>query len=265
MINENIFVFDIETIPDIESARSVLKMKDESDDEVYTAIAAYQDDSKPREKVFLKAIFHKVVAISFAEIKISNDYGKESFSLQEIRTGGNEDSTEKELLQGVFKYLESKTPRLVSFNGRAFDFPVLKLRAMKHNISTNLHKLGDKWNSYNQRYSKDWHCDLHETLTDYFACGRLKLDEACRVFGYPGKIDVDGSSVYELYQKGKIKEIRDYCETDVMNTYLVYLSYSLHYGNISLKSYENSVEELQIYLKNYPEKEHFKKFLEAME
>ncbi len=262
-IKKNLFVFDIETIPDLESARALLNLPEASDDEIYTKIAAHYDDSKPREEVFLKPIFHKIVAISFADIAIHQGEAGEEYEIKEIRSGGTLESSEAELIKGFFRYIEQKTPRLVSYNGRAFDLPVLKLRAMKHGISSNIYKLGDKWNSYTQRYSSDWHCDLHETMTDYFAAGRMKLDEACKVFGYPGKVDVDGSTVFELYKQGKLAEIRDYCETDVLNTYLVYLSYALHNGMITSQSYENSLKEVHDFLDKSSDKAHLKIFKES--
>jgi len=265
MINNSAFVFDIETIPDIESARNLLKLKNESEEEVYKQIAAYHDAEKEPEQVFLKPIFHKVVAISFAEIEINHHHDGEEYALKEIRSGGKIESSEEELIKGFFRYLENKTPRLISFNGRAFDLPVLKYRAMKYGIGSSIYKLGDKWNSYMQRYSADWHCDLHETLTDYYASGRLKLDEACNVFGYPGKVDVDGSTVYGMFKDGKVKEIRDYCETDVLNTYLVYLSYALHYGKINKTSYEAAVLEVRKFLEANQSEEHYQRFLQAWE
>lgn len=257
---DNILVFDIETIPDLEAAKKLLKLEKASASELYQKIAAYHDSEKPAEQVFLKPIFHKIVAISFAHIKIDHSHEGEEYVIKEIRSGGKLNSSEQDLVKGFFRYIEDYTPRLVSFNGRAFDLPVLKFRAMKYNVNTNIYQLGDKWNSYMQRYSSDWHCDLHEVLTDYYASGRLKLDEACNVFGYPGKLDVDGSTVYDLYQKNNIAEIRDYCETDVLNTYLVYLSYALHYGIIKHSGYENAILGVKDFLQKNNNLKHFKDF-----
>ncbi len=262
MINSNIFVFDIETIPDIESAKSLLNLpKKTIDKKVHQEIAKYHNPDKPADEVFLKVAFHKIVAISYAEIAIEHSFEEEKLTLKTLRSGGTIESSEKELVESFFKYMENKKPRLVSFNGRAFDIPVLKYRAMKYNIKTNIYKLGDKWNGYGCRYSKDWHTDLHETLTDFYASGRLKLNEACAVFNYPGKLDIDGSTVYDLYKKKKLNEIRDYCETDVLNTYLVYLSYALHNSIISNDSYDSAIKQIKDFLEENKDKIHFKAFL----
>ena len=277
MIDSKIFVFDIETIPDIEAARLLLNLPEASDEELIYALAKYHFpkdefimpneegagdiDKKSPYEVFFKPLFHKIVAISFAEIDISNNHGKEEFLLKDIRSGGKCESSEKDLLKGFFHYMENNLPRLVSFNGRAFDMGVLKYRAMKYGISTNIHQAGDKWNSYSSRYSPNWHCDLHEVLSDYYASGRVRLNDVCSVFNYPGKVDVDGSNVYDLYKEGKIQQIRDYCETDVLNTYLVYLSYALHVGIIDQAAFINAKEQVKDFLQDNKDKEHLAKFL----
>lgn len=292
MINSKIFVFDIETIPDLEAARLLLNLPQASDEEVLYYLAKYhfpKDDfikpqslsddvtdivpnskqlisshevaAKSPKEVFFKALFHKVVAISFAEIDITNHHGTEEFTLKNIRSGGKVDSSEKDLLKGFFQYMENNLPRLVSFNGRAFDMGVLKYRAMKYAITSNIYQAGDKWNSYMSRYSPNWHCDLHEVLSDYYASGKVRLNDVCSIFNYPGKVDVDGSNVFDLYKMGKIEQIRDYCETDVLNTYLVYLNYALHIGIINLEHFAQAKQQIVDFLTDNQAKEHFAKFL----
>jgi len=266
MTDSSLFVFDIETIPDLEAARAVLGMSDAiNEEEVLAALSKYHNPDKKTEDVFYKPIFHKVVAISFAEIEIMKDKGKEQLILKNIRSGGKVDSKESDLIKGFFHYIENNMPRLVSYNGRSFDLPVLKLRALKYGIGTEIYNLGDKWNNYLQRYSANWHCDLHEILTDYYAAGKMRLNEVCAVAGYPGKIDVDGSTVYDLYKKNNIQEIRDYCETDVLNTYLVYLNYALHYGIINKESFALAITQVISFLENNKQKEHWSKFLNSWE
>ena len=120
---------------------------------------------------------------------------------------------------------------------------------MKYNIlSPVFYNAGDKWNNYNQRYSADWHCDLIDVLSDYGASTKPKLNEVCSIFDFPGKLGVDGSQILTLYQSGKTKEIKDYCETDVLNTYLVYLKYALHTGRIAYVSYDTSIQSIKNFL-----------------
>src|SRR5690606_25384365 len=127
-------------------------------------------------------------------------------------------------------------------------------------------KMGDKWNNYSQRYSLNWHCDLLEAFSDYGASARVKMNELCAVFGFPGKIGIDGSKVCDYYDQGKVEEIRNYCETDVINTYLLYLAYQHHSGSLGSEAFLQAKEDLANYLKmNEKEKPHFGEFLKQWE
>lgn len=91
---------------------------------------------------FAKLPFHQVVAIAFVEAAIERDEQVESFRLREVRSGGEVGYTERQLIEGFFQYFERLKPRLVTFNGRSFDLPVLRYRAMLHGVSA--HKVADR-------------------------------------------------------------------------------------------------------------------------
>ena len=245
MQHQNLFVFDIETVPDTDAAFNLTGETSPDTDVRRKAIEDYHLDITDGKNSFPRQPFHKVVAISFLEAEIERDSGQEGYVLKDLRSGGEAGFDEKQLLQGFFTYVERIRPRLVSFNGRTFDLPVLKYRAMVHGISAPwLHKSGDKWNSYSYRYASDWHCDLLDVLSDFGASARVKLNEVCAAFGIAGKFGVDGSKVAEMMDAGQIDEIRHYCETDVLNTYLVYLRYQLHTGTLSKTSYNAAVADV---------------------
>jgi hypothetical protein len=265
MPHQSLFVFDIETIPDSSSAKNLLDIESDNIEECRGALEDYHLKLTDGKNGFLRQPFHKVVAISFLEAKIIADGNSEQYILGEIRSGGNSSSNEEELIKGFFSHLKKNPPRLVSFNGRTFDLPVLKYRAIKYGIAAPwLYKSGDKWNNYNSRYSLDWHCDLLEAYSDFGASARVKMNELCAVFNLPGKIGIDGSKVTEYYDAGKIEEIRNYCETDVINTYLLYLCYQHHNGSMSSAAYHQAREDLKIYLKNSA-KDYLREFLEVWE
>ncbi|OEY87139.1 3'-5' exonuclease [Wolbachia pipientis] len=261
---KSLLVFDIETIPDVSYCKNLFNISDDLSVEARRdLLTKYHLEVTGGKNDFLRQPFHQVIAISFLLCSISYNNGYEIFSLQEIRSGGTLHSCEKELVKGFFNYIAEKKPRLVTFNGRTFDIPVLKYRAMVHGIQAEyFHKAGDKWNSYNKRYSNDWHCDLLELLSDFGASARMKMNEICAAFNLPGKIAVDGSKVVSLYDDGKLEEIRDYCETDVVNTYLIYLRFMHHQGKIATHNYNKCVEELLLMCE---EKEHLQKFKEEWE
>ena len=264
MQHQNLFVFDIETIPDINAAKNLLNLPDGSKQELRDGLEKYHLDITNQKNSFLRQPFHQIVAIGFLEAEIVRDFdGNEFYKIVEIRCGGNIDTLENELVLGFFSHLKKIQPRFVSFNGRGFDMPVLKYAAMKHEVEAGwFYKMGDKWNNYNQRYSLDWHCDLAEAFSDFGASARVKMNELCAAFGFPGKIDVDGSQVMQMHDAGKIKEITDYCESDVINTYLLYLIYQHHNGSLSKASYHKCKKELKDFLQSKLElKPHFKDFI----
>jgi predicted PolB exonuclease-like 3'-5' exonuclease len=260
-----LFVFDIETIPDTDAAPNLTGFTDPDITARRDELTRYHLEITDGKNAFLRQPFHKIVAISFLEAEIHRENNEEFYILRDIRSGGTIDASEKDLVTGFFKYLEKHKPRLVSFNGRTFDLPVLKYRAMVHGVQAKwLFQAGDKWNSYNSRYSLDWHCDLIDSLSDFGASAKVKLNEVCSVFGFPGKVGVDGSQVSGMYDNGELAAIRHYCETDVINTYLVYLRQMQHRGSLSTENYNNAIEETISFLKNHAEERpYFAEFLEA--
>jgi predicted PolB exonuclease-like 3'-5' exonuclease len=118
--------------------------------------------------------------------------------------------------------------------------PMLLIRALKYNLSIPAYfDNSDKWNNYRVRYSEDFHIDLLEVLGNYGAVRGLKLDVICQMAGFPGKFDVHGDEVYKLYFDGEKKKIEEYCESDVLNTYLLWLKYELLKGNLLKMDYFN--------------------------
>ncbi len=266
MQHKNLFVFDIETVPDVQSARNLLGDYESPDDEIVEKLKQYHLRVTDGKNSFFRQPFHKVVAISFLEAEIHRDEdGSEFYVLKELRSGGNLDSKESDLIVGLFQHLSRLRARIVSFNGRTFDMPVLKYRAMLHGVEAKwLHKSGDKWNNYGSKYSLDWHCDLIDAFSDFGASARVKMDELCALFGFPGKIDVEGSQVDEMFKANRLGEIRDYCELDVLNTYLLYLKYSLHTGSLLKNNYAKCLQDIISYLEDNAEKRpHLNTFLNA--
>mgnify|MGYP002857425338 CR=1 FL=1 len=265
MQHKSLFVFDIETVPDTDSVQNLTGFSDPNVTERRAELERYHLEITQGKNAFPRHPLHRVVAISFLEAEIEYFGGQERYYLKELRSGGEQGFSEDQLLQGFFQYFEHLKPRLVSFNGRAFDLPVLKYRAMAHGIAAPwLYSSGDKWNSYQSRYSIDWHCDLLDVLRDYGASSPVKLAEICAVMGFPGKFGWDGSQVTNMIDAGKIQEVRDYCETDVLNTYLVYLRSMLHRGVISRDGYNRSVSDIITMIENSrTTRPHLFDFLEA--
>jgi len=266
MQHQNLFVFDIETIPDVKTAQNLLDLEGKNLAESRQALTDYHLKITDGRNSFLRQPFHQVAAISFLDAEIIRDYnGHEFYKINDIRSGGDLLANEEEIVKGFFSFLKKKTPRIVSFNGKNFDLPVLKYRAMKYEIEAAwLYKMGDKWNNYNQKYSLDWHCDLADAFSDFGASARIKMNEVCACLNLPGKTGIDGSMVQDYFDQGRLQEIRDYCETDVINTFLLYLSYQHHTGTMSKESFVKNRHELVAFLeKNSKKKPHLDEFLQA--
>ena len=245
MLHQSLFVFDIETIPDTDAVPGLVGLDVEDIQERRQALSQYHLDATGGKNDFPRQPFHRVVAISYLTAEIERDGDKENYSLKEIRSG-RAAADEAELVSGLYQWIDKTRPRLVSYNGRGFDLPVLRHRAMKYGIEAKtFHDTSNKWENYTTRFAQDWHCDLQEALTDFGAASRaLKLNEVCAVLGLPGKFGVDGSDVAPMFDAGRVGEIRDYCETDVLNTYLVYLRYQLTRGIISPESHNSAIEDV---------------------
>ena len=180
---------------------------------------------------------------------------------------GEESSSEVELIERFFDGLERYSPTLVSWNGNGFDLPVLHYRALLHGVSAPRYwETGDedasfRWNNYLNRYHYR-HTDLMDVLSSYQPRAGARLDEIATMLGLPGKMGMSGSQVWERFLAGDIAAIRDYCETDVLNTFLVYLRFELMRGRLNRASYEKECELVRDSL-GREQKSHLRAFLAA--
>jgi 3'-5' exonuclease len=150
------------------------------------------------------------------------------------------DRSEKELITAFVGRIAELTPQLVTFNGNSFDLPVLRYRALVNKIAAP----GLSIRPYFNRYTEDA-VDLCDVLSAFSSQAKATLNEICRVMGLPGKPDgIDGSEVARYHQDGRIQDIADYCESDVVNTYRVWLRYELFRGKLMEKELEASEANL---------------------
>lgn len=223
----NVLVFDIETVPDVETGRKLYDLDGLSDTDV-ARVMFHKRREQTGDSDFLRHHLHRVVAIS---VVLRRTDSVSVWSLGEPNAG------EAELVRRFYDGIEKYTPTLVSWNGSGFDLPVLHYRALRHGISapryweTGADDQSFRWNNYISRYHER-HTDLMDVLSAYQPRATAPLDEVATLLGLPGKMGMSGAAVWDQYQDGKIEDIRNYCETDVLNTYLVYLRYELLRGNL---------------------------------
>jgi predicted PolB exonuclease-like 3'-5' exonuclease len=232
-----VLVFDIEAVPDTEGLRRIHNLGPElaAGD---IAEMAFQSRRQAVGTDFLQLHLQKVVAISCAL------RDKEDFRVWSL---GSVADSEADLIRRFFEGIEKYSPQLVSWNGGGFDLPVLHYRSLVHGIVARRYwDLGEddrdfKWNNYLSRYHTR-HLDLMDILALYQPRANAPLDELAKLMGYPGKLGMDGSQVWRAFQAGEIAAIRNYCETDVVNTYLVYLRFQLMRGILDNEQYQRECE-----------------------
>jgi predicted PolB exonuclease-like 3'-5' exonuclease len=194
---------------------------------------------------FPKLLHHQVIAVAWLSASYIADGDTSRFEIDGANCCGEVGSSEKELISELFDFIEGVQPRLVTFNGRGFDLPVLRYRALQYGISAPWYSKGaTKWENYDQRFRPEWHCDLMDVLSGYGASKAAKLGEMCDLLGIPCKSEFDGSDVMGRYRAGQIQEIRDYAVSDVMATHALFLKYALFRGEISPEGYAKSVKSL---------------------
>ncbi|MDQ6975880.1 MAG: 3'-5' exonuclease [Mariprofundaceae bacterium] len=264
-MRRDIIVFDIETVADAAASRRTLGLPNLTDTEARDALSDYFLEKTDGRNDFPRQPFHQVVAIAYAHFCVESGENGVELIVKKIAAGGDEASDEHALLQGFFHLIEKRAPTLVTFNGRGFDVPVMKYRAMVHGISTpRWFSEGDKWNNYDSRYGKDYHLDLLEALSDYGASARCSMHEIATVFGVPGKLDVAGDNVRAMFENNELAAIRNYCETDVCTTALIYLRWQYFNGSLSEPAYARTMLGLRNYIQEESNtRSHMKAFLEA--
>jgi predicted PolB exonuclease-like 3'-5' exonuclease len=236
----NCLVFDIETVPDAELGRRLGFAGD--DNEVAARMLATREEESGSS--FLPLEQHRVVAIS--TLLRSGD------QLQ-VWSLGSVDSGEDDLVRRFFGGIDRLRPTLVSWNGTGFDLPVLHYRMLRHGIASPTYwDSGDRdrdfrWNNYLNRYHAR-HVDLMDVLAAYQLRGRASLEHVSLLLGLPGKIGMSGEQVFEYWKEGRLAEIRAYCETDVLNTYLVWLRYELARGQLSAGEHAAEVARVRDWL-----------------
>jgi predicted PolB exonuclease-like 3'-5' exonuclease len=180
---------------------------------------------------------------------------------------GDTASTERELLERFFDGIERLTPDLVSWNGGGFDLPVMHYRCLLHGVrAARYWETGDedsafRYNNYLSRFH--WrHLDLMDVLSGFQLRGRASLASIALLLGLPGKLGFSGAQVWDAFRAGNIEGIRRYCETDVLNTFLVLLAFERMRGRVTQQGYEVECARVRELLAASGEPHH-KEFLAA--
>jgi len=256
-----VLAFDIETVPDVEGLRR-LHALDQTLSDAEVAELAFQQRRAASGNDFLPLHLQRVVVISCA-LRVGKDF--RVWSLAEPEQG------EAEIIQRFFDGVEKFTPQIVSWNGGGLICRSLHYRGLMHGlVAPRYWDLGDgdypdsrefKWNNYISRYHTR-HLDLMDLLAMYQPRASVPLDELAKLIGFPGKLGMDGSKVWGAWQAGRIAEIRNYCETDALNTYLVAVRFRLMRGEFARAEYDAELAFVRAELERIG-KPHWQEFLAA--
>lgn len=251
-------VFDLETIPDAHGLRSLNPGWDPELSDTQVIERALAERRETHGTDFLPLHLHKVAVVGCV-FRDSSGF--------RVKTLGQATDPEAALLAGFFKTIDRYTPRLVSWNGSGFDLPVLHYRSLIHGVPAPRYwDTGDddrefKFNNYISRYHTR-HIDLMDLLAKYNGRANAPLDDLAKLCGFPGKLGMDGSQVWQAWQQGRADEVRAYCETDVVNTWLVYCRFRLLKGELDAVSYQAEIDLVRSSLEQNPAP-HWKDYLAA--
>jgi len=248
--------FDIETVPDVEGIRRLHELPADLPDREVAEIA-FQKRRTQTGSDFLPPQLQRVVVISCV---LREGDGVKVFSI------GEPETDERQAIQRFYDGIEKLVPQLVSWNGGGFDLPVLNYRSLVHGVqAAKFWDQGEddrdfRFNSYIGRYHAR-HLDLMDVLAMYQPRNNAPLDEVAQLAGLPGKIGVGGAGVWPAYLEGRVAEIRDYCEADTANTYLLYLRYQQLRGALTAAQYAKECALLRGALEKL-KAPHWREFLE---
>jgi predicted PolB exonuclease-like 3'-5' exonuclease len=229
-------IIDTESIPD-----GALLAKVKYADETLTpeqAIAKAQDEARAASSNgsdFLPVTFQ--IPVAACVLRVGADYGLQAVTCLDAPQFRPRKIAEQ-FWAGVVSYRGKYRHRikLVTFNGRGFDLPLLEMAAFRWGITGR-----DHFTNSRKRFD-GWHLDLMDWLTNYGAyrmVGGLNL--LSKLLGKPGKMSIQGDQVYQMHRAGKTQEINDYCMFDTLDTYFVFLRTCVLSGELSLDDEHQAV------------------------
>jgi predicted PolB exonuclease-like 3'-5' exonuclease len=211
----------------------------------YAAAKGHDDKSEDEIRAelgdkFPKHIYHSIICIGALIAHQESD----QWIVDAIGAPHVGERSERDLIAAFVDKIAALNPQLVTFNGSSFDLPVLRYRAMVHKVPA----IGLSIRPYFHRYTDDA-VDLCDVLSSFAPSAKATLHELCRVMGLPGKpCGIDGTQVVQYYRQSRIREIAEYCETDVINTYRVWLRHELFQGKLGDAAFNASETRLEEFL-----------------
>jgi predicted PolB exonuclease-like 3'-5' exonuclease len=271
-----VLYFDLEWVPDAVAARRLLGLAAETTElEAIEALWKSAGATEENPRPFVKYLFSRVVSIAFLSRKVVYRDGERTieFALNSLPTLPMESNTVDEayIIERFLYFVGERRPQLVGFNSQESDLQVLIQRGMINEVRAP---------AFCERPNKPWDGDDyfdsrnsegHLDLIQKFSKDRRmapRLNELARLCGFPGKLDVNGEQVVDLWLAGDLTKIVEYNQIDTLNTYLIWLRFVHFCGKLSEEDYASETEQFRGFLESEvqkPEKEFLREFLEKWE
>lgn len=259
----DVWAFDAEWVPDPAAGRRLCNLPEGASDReamqaLWAAGGATPEDPRP----YLKTALCRLVSISAVRRRVRE--GEISLELLSLPRFGGEALSEREILQRFFDGLGKHHPQLVGYNSGGADLRILIQRGVINGVcAQGFCRRPDKpWEGIDYfARDTDYHVDLMSVLAPW---GRSpSLHEMATLSGIPGKMDVDGDQVAELWLDGQIDRIVAYNECDALTTYLLWLRIAHFGGHLTDDDYALEQDRARALLNALaPERPHIVQFLQ---
>ncbi len=273
-IHDLVLYFDLEWVPDAAGSKGLFDLPDETNEieamqHLWERSPDYDPASNPRP--FLKYMFSRVVSIAFLSRKAIFRDGEPviEFSLNSLPKLPIDvpDVDEAAIIERFLYIVGDRCPQLVGYNSSESDLQVLIQRGMINEISAPAFckRPGKPWEGPD--YFDSRNSEAHLDILKRFSGGKMspKLDEFAKLCGFPGKIDVKGDQVTDLWLARELTKIVEYNQIDTLNTYLVWLRMVYFTGQLTEEAYFSELELFREFLESEaqkPEKSFINAFLD---
>lgn len=244
-----VLVFDIETRVDIHAGSHLYGLNGLTQDQQVQALTKIRRQESGTD--FQRLPLHEIVCISGLWVD-EQDIRLFSFTQEQY--------TEEEILTKFLSVFEKRRPVLVTWNGAQFDLAVIQYRTMYYGLSSpNLFDQGEidqqrRYNNYQNRYHQQ-HVDLMDAMAMFNSRNFQKLNDIARFLGFAGK--AEQADISSFIHENNWTGLRSYCETDVLNTWFIYLRWLLLKGQLSKLKHDESIQKTRLYLEQLPHQTQF--------
>ena len=254
-IHDRVWFFDLEWVPDAEAAKILLDLPDDTPEaEAFQALWYHSGacDAKPRP--FLKYLYSRIVSIAVLMrcVRYDGPEARIEFHLRSLPKlpARKDEANEGEIIGDFLEQLGKHKPQLVGFNSQESDVQVLIQRGIINQISAPMFCKRPENNWDREDYFKRWDNEFHLDLLKLFSGGNMtpRLNDMAKLCGFPGKIDVNGEQVADLWLAGELNKIVEYNQIDALNTYLIWLRVVYFCGKMTESQYDNEIETFRAFL-----------------